>query len=480
MKAIGWIFIIAAAYLVIADNSLAGTYSGGSGAAEDPYQIADSDDLLELGATTDDYDEHFIMTADIDLCGHVFGVAVIAADEDKITTGFNGNAFTGVFDGMDYRVLNLTIDTAGIDKDYLGLFGQINDGGQVKNLGMENASITTDTSSYYIGGLCGRNYGTISCCWLNINVSGNSHVGGLCGFNDGTIDRCYVTGSISGSGADPWRLGGMCGANGGSISDCYTTTSITGGSYSGYLGGLCGWSNGAISNCYATGTIAGENSQHLGGLCGNNNGGLITSCFWDIETSGQTWSDGGTGLTTTNMKMQITFSNSHWDFINIWNIGENQTYPYLRKFSAADINKDHIVNLFDLAILCEQWMDGADSTPGITYKVGDCDMEIDSPPDNELRFSVKVDGDYIDFKDLINANCCIEDGISLEMLIEGNLITITETELSEGLCDCICNYPTTARLGPFEPGTYTVQVNQVNHSGHVQSIGSIQVSVSGS
>jgi len=84
-------------------------------------------------------------------------------------------------------------------------------------------------------------------------------------------------------------------------------------------------------------------------------------------------------------------------------------------------------------------------------------------------------GSYIDFEDLIVANCCIEDGIRLDLSLEGNVITITETELSEGSCYCICNYPTTARLGPFDPGTYTVQVYQVDYFGYVVSIGEIEV-----
>jgi hypothetical protein len=45
-----------------------------------------------------------------------------------------------------------------------------------------------------------------------------------------------------------------------------------------------------------------------------------------------------------------------WDFINIWGIGENQTYPYLRKYSAADINEDESVDFGDLAILADNWL----------------------------------------------------------------------------------------------------------------------------
>ena len=42
-------------------------YSGGSGMMDDPYQIATAADLIALGETPDDYDKHFILTADIDL-----------------------------------------------------------------------------------------------------------------------------------------------------------------------------------------------------------------------------------------------------------------------------------------------------------------------------------------------------------------------------------------------------------------------------
>lgn len=60
-------------------------YSGGTGEPNDPYQIATAADLIALGETPDDYDKHFILTADIDLDpnlpgGRVFDKAVIAPD----------------------------------------------------------------------------------------------------------------------------------------------------------------------------------------------------------------------------------------------------------------------------------------------------------------------------------------------------------------------------------------------------------------
>jgi hypothetical protein len=65
--------------------------------------------------------------------------------------------------------------------------------------------------------------------------------------------------------------------------------------------------------------------------------GDVTRCFWDTQTSGLSFSYGGTGLTTTEMQTAITFLDAGWDFKNetangskdIWWILEGQDYPRL-------------------------------------------------------------------------------------------------------------------------------------------------------
>jgi len=88
---------------------------------------------------------------------------------------------------------------------------------------------------------------------------------------------------------------------------------------------------------------------------------LISDCFWDTTTSGQTTSDGGTGKTTAEMKRQSTFAAAGWDFVGVWGITENQGYPYLRVIQlytrpSADLNGDDKVDLADFALFAEQWM----------------------------------------------------------------------------------------------------------------------------
>jgi hypothetical protein len=63
----------------------------------------------------------------------------------------------------------------------------------------------------------------------------------------------------------------------------------------------------------------------------------ITSSFWDIQTSGQTTSAGGSGKTTAEMQTANTFLEAGWDFVaetangtdDIWWILEGQDYPRL-------------------------------------------------------------------------------------------------------------------------------------------------------
>jgi len=84
--------------------------------------------------------------------------------------------------------------------------------------------------------------------------------------------------------------------------------------------------------------VTGE--SHVGGLVGLNEDGTVSDSFWDIETSGQSNSAGGTGKATAQMKNIATFSGVMWNItavVNpgmrnpsyIWNIVDGVTYPFL-------------------------------------------------------------------------------------------------------------------------------------------------------
>ncbi len=252
-------------------------YGGGSGTAEDPYQIATAADLIALGETPEDYDKHFILTADIDLAGQVFDEAVIAPDTDKRTDWFQGSPFTGVFDANGHTIWHLTIR----GECYLGVFGQCS--GAVKNFGV-----------------------------IDVNITGSGdYVGGLVGENGGSVTRCYSTGAVSSNG---WRVGGLAGGSGSwdmpgsTVTNCYSTAAVSGSSY---LGGLVGSSGGSVTQCYSTGAVTGI-GKNVGGLLGI---GHAIASFWDVQTSGQATSAGGTGKTTTEMQNIQTYLDAGWDFI---------------------------------------------------------------------------------------------------------------------------------------------------------------------
>ena len=58
------------------------------------------------------------------------------------------------------------------------------------------------------------------------------------------------------------------------------------------------------------------------------------------------------------MKKESTFTD--WDFVEVWGIGENQTYPYLRVYPAGDLNHDHSVTFIDFAIFADHWLAGVE------------------------------------------------------------------------------------------------------------------------
>jgi rhodanese-related sulfurtransferase len=351
-------------------------YSGGSGTADDPHRIATAADLIALGESPEDYDKHFILTADIDLDpnlpgGKVFDRAVIAGDTNDTQSGFQGTAFTGVFDGFDHTISHLTIT----GEHHLGLFGELRSMAEVRSLGVVDVNITglgnyvgglagyngywdstgglvtncyttgLVSGRYCVGGLVGSNSGYVMHCHSAVTVSGGESIGGLVGLNyNGGITTSHSTGKVSGIGSFYGGVGGLVGDNGGSIVMSYSTCTISGnevvggfvgensgsittsystGTVSGneVVGGLVGRNSGSITMSYSTGTVSGEGS--VGGLLGINNAsipffyfiqGSITTSFWDTETSGQATSAGGTGLTTVEMQDVDTFLGEGWDF----------------------------------------------------------------------------------------------------------------------------------------------------------------------
>jgi len=289
-------------FLTFTNISSARAFAGGDGSSGNPYQITNCVQLQEMNNNPN---AHYILINDIDCSDTVnwnsgAGFAPISG-------------FTGTFDGQAHKITGLFINRPFC----LGLFSSTGSGAIIKNVGLVDVKIT---GSGYPGG--------------------SNYIGGLAGGNVGTITNSYVTGSVSGD----LRIGGLVGENSGTITNSYTTASVTG-VY--HVGGLAGSNYGAITNSYATGRVTAYWLQ--GGLIGWNNLGTITNSYWDIETSGQSTSDGGTGKTTAQMMQQGTFVD--WDFVNIWAIKEGVSYPYLQWQAEVTFHQDGVGTDFTGTVL---------------------------------------------------------------------------------------------------------------------------------
>lgn len=223
------------------------------------------------------------------------GTYILGANIDGLNFNFTpigsaSNPFTGAFEGNGFTIDNLHVSSSGI---YVGMFGQIGLRGQVSDVRLTNESVM-GSLGYDVGGLAGRNQGTITNAFVTGSINGTAGnvnltqqgiaVGGITGWNFGTIDaaisRAFVTSpttSTTGVGVD---LGGISGGNTGLVINSTAASTVTGtsGAYATGLlsiGGLVGelgfsdGTSGRIINSSATGTVSGlGNNTAAGGLVG--------------------------------------------------------------------------------------------------------------------------------------------------------------------------------------------------------------------
>jgi rhodanese-related sulfurtransferase len=356
-------------------------YSGGTGEPDDPYQIATAEDLMLLGETPEDYNKHFILTADIDLDPNlpgrkVFDRAVIAPDTNDATWEFEGTPFTGVFNGNGYMISHLTIQGQG----YLGLFGQLESGANIMNLGVVDVNVTD--SGLYIGGLAAENKGSITVSYSTGEIHGDRSVGGLVGYNSGNGEITNCSSNCTVSGFE--NIGGLLGHN------------------------FSGW----VTRCFSTGLVTG--TEDVGGLVGDNDANIdnslwddndtnITDCFWDMETSTRAHSEGGTGKTTAEMQTASTFVEAGWDFVgetengmeDIWSICEGTNYPrFVWQIPVGDFVCPDGITIDDFSFLMEHWLDdncdssngycdGTDLDQSGTVDVNDLEIFFENWPDEQ-------------------------------------------------------------------------------------------------
>ena len=187
------------------------------------------------------------LTADITVNENVLvdGVLNSNAKEFRAWTPI-GSSYVGTFDGGDHTVSGLYFANSNVS--YVGLFKSVAADGKVQNVGVIDSYIF---GSFYVGGVVGYNYGTVTNCYNTGRVVGPSgDVGGVVGLNYGIVTDCYHTGTVSGGD----YIGGVVGSNypTGKVADCYDIGTVSGDRH---IGGVVGYNNGSVTNSYYDQTV---------------------------------------------------------------------------------------------------------------------------------------------------------------------------------------------------------------------------------
>ncbi len=395
----------------------------GDGAAKDAnrYAAAFSNAVAGMGCPQTGC-KGYELTADLDFDTNEDGE--VNADDAYWNDGqgwlpleFGTQGTEVIFEGNDYTISNLHIRL-----EYywaVGLFEFARDGSIIRNVGLE--AVNVSSKSAHVGGLVGRNYGTIRDSYATGTVSGinsvgglvgaalesslivDSHstagvtgetddVGGLVGTNEGgSIISSYATGDVSSAGRG---IGGLVGlsSKGDFTAASYATGNVSGsynvGGLIGYMpheenypsgtvvasyatgnpsaageiadpafpetplhsdaaGGLIGYARGTIIASYSTGQPSGGRDGKIGGLIGNYHvpQGATTDSYWDVDTSGISKPNGGTGKTTAQLQKPTGYDGiyANWNVDlnddgssdDPWDFGNACQYPVL-KYGSLD------------------------------------------------------------------------------------------------------------------------------------------------
>lgn len=332
----------------------------GDGSAESPYIIATADDVMKLSVATNEQEmdftgEYFKMTGDIDMAGRAF---------EPFAFRSAALAFNGVFDGGGYSIKNLSMDSRTNKVLNAGLFRTIASQGSVKNLNIDKScqfviyrnfgSFATNlhgtlencrnfadipTSDGYTGGLVyiAEDGSRIINCYNEGNVSATANAGSMAGIaynNYGTISGCQNNGNITGGSGTSSTLSGIVCTNYGTITNVLNTGCVTANTN---VAGIVtdNRNTGKVSNAVSIGQIAVRGARTgSGAAIGKDAGGIFENVSFDaqVSISGDSF-DGVSGLKTAQLiGGNLSLADSDWTKI----AGE---YPVLTIFKDLAASK---------------------------------------------------------------------------------------------------------------------------------------------
>lgn len=158
-------------------------------------------------------------------------------------------------------------------------------------------------------------------------------VGGLTGANiGGTITDCYATADIE--GAAEKAVGGLVGKNTGTLTSSYSTGKVVADNYA---GGFVGANYGQANVCAAVNASLSGEGAFTGRFGGNNNSLNVSTenLAWNEMPHSGSWSDFADHSLRDGLspKAQSTYKDAlRWDFNNVWFWKEKfgAGYPELR------------------------------------------------------------------------------------------------------------------------------------------------------
>lgn len=349
---------LSAHYRVVADIDMRGVRTEAIGV------------MTDIFTGTLDGDGHTISNLTVPLFSRTDGAEIRNLNLTSVNVRIpSGQGFVGGLVGRKIGgiVENVTVSGAVRGTGEMGgLIGRMTSGAVIMDshaaVTVTGERATPTIESLYIGGLVGlaSHGGSIMRSSATGNVTGGGIVGGLvgslsCWISMGdtpfTISESFATGNVTATSQYAQQVAGLVGHIGwgnATIINSFATGNVTNTSVLRPLttSGLVGGTNPTtqIINSFSTGRVRVGESNSTRPFIGLVNtwfdrltvndlvpvDSIVTNSFFDSTIAGVTTPE-NLARTTTQMRQRSTFVD--WDFDDIWDIVEGQSYPFLRNNS---------------------------------------------------------------------------------------------------------------------------------------------------
>ena len=310
-------------------------------------------------------------------------LTVYTANGKKVKGGTNTGILVGFSEGTQFENITIHGSVEGT-YDVGGIVGRGQSDTSMKYCSMYG----TVTGNHYVGGLSGNSAIYIRECYSQGIVIGKGttcYAGGITGFNRFIVENSYssanvvageVDSSIPSSDLNQYA-GGIAGNNGHTISYCYATGNLFAVKCAAGISGYNTVSASTVNRCYAmnrkieVADASGIAMRVIGGIRNGaptpeaNNYALNTMVV-SVNNIPQTIYDDilhGQSLTEAVLKKGTTYRDNGWDMDNVWNIDEDESYPYLRSVEIqediepdvvrGDANGDGDVTITDVVLAAQ-------------------------------------------------------------------------------------------------------------------------------